>query len=75
MNKIKSSNPKLGLISNIGNPHNFTSKHTLAIEDSGANIHLDKQYTTTMDPVIISNDMATRLPYGSTMESSHIAKL
>ena len=47
----------------------------LEIEDSGANIHLAKQATPTMAPLIISNDIKTRLPYVSTMESSHIATL
>ena len=28
-----------------------------------------------MDPVIISNEMTARLPYGNTMESSHIETL
>ena len=41
----------------------------------GTNIHLAKQATTTMAPVIMSNDMIVRLPDGSTMDSSHIATL
>ena len=47
----------------------------LAISDSGANIHLEKQATPTMAPVIMENDMKARLPYGITMESTHIAAL
>ena len=47
----------------------------LAIADSDANIHLAKQSTTRMAPVIMSNEMTARLPDGSTMESSHIATL
>ena len=47
----------------------------LEITDSGVNIHIAKQATPSMDPVIISNDMTARLPDGSTMESSHIATL
>ena len=47
----------------------------LAIADLGVNINLAKQSTTTMEPVIIPNEMTARLPYGITMESSHIAKL
>ena len=47
----------------------------LAISDSGANIHLQKQATTTMAPVIISNYTTSRLPDVSKMESSHIATL
>ena len=43
--------------------------------DSGENIHLAKQATTTMALVIISNDMTARLSYGSTMELLHIATL
>ena len=40
----------------------------LAIVDSGANIHLSKKATTTISPVIISNNMTARLPDGSTMD-------
>ena len=69
MNKIKTSNPKLSLINNIGTSPNSPSKHTLAIEDSGENTHLAKQYTPTMDPVMMSRYMTERLTYGSTMES------
>ena len=47
----------------------------LEISDSGANIHLAKQSTKTMAPVIISNDTTARLPNGSKIESSHIATL
>ena len=47
----------------------------LAIADSGANIHLEKQSKTTMAPVIMSNKMKSRLPDGITMESSHIMTL
>ena len=56
-------------------PPNYPSKNTLAIADSGANIHLTKQSTTTMAPVIISNYMTARLPYGNTIQSSHIVTL
>ena len=47
----------------------------LAIADSDTNIHLAKQATTTIIPVIIPNDMTARLPYGSTMESLYISTL
>ena len=47
----------------------------LALADSGENIHLTKQATTTMVPVIISNDMTERLVYGSTLDQSHIATI
>ena len=39
------------------------------------NIHLAKQATTTMNPVVMSNEMAERLPYGRKMKSSHIVTL
>ena len=42
----------------------------LAITDLGTNTHLAKQATNTMAP-----EIASRLPYGSIMESSHIVKL
>ena len=69
------SNPKISLINCIGNPPNPPSNNILEISDSGANIHLAKQATTTMAPVIMSNEMTARIPDGSTTESSHIAKL
>ena len=47
----------------------------LEIADSGANIHLAKQASTKMAPVIMSNEMTARITYGSTMDSSHIATL
>ena len=68
MNKIKVSTSKLSLINNIGNPPNSPSKHTISIADSGVSIHLSKQDTTTMVPVIMPKDMTEKLPYGSTME-------
>ena len=46
-----------------------------AIAESGANIYLAKQATPTMAPVVFVNDMKARLPYGITMESTHIATL
>ena len=47
----------------------------LEIADSGVNIHLAKQSTPTMAPIIMENYMKASLPYGSTMESKHIATL
>ena len=47
----------------------------LAITNSGANIHLARQATPTMAPVIMENETKARLPDGSTMESTHIATL
>ena len=47
----------------------------LTIEEMGYNIQLAKQATTSMAPIIMSNGMTSRLPDGSTMESSHIATL
>ena len=41
------------LIHIIVNPPNSPSKYLLAITDSGANVHLTKQFTKTMDPVIM----------------------
>ena len=67
VNEIKISSPKTSLINNIWNPHNSPSKHMLEIADSGMNIHLAKKATTTIDPVIISNYMTARLPYGNTI--------
>ena len=67
--KSKMSNPKISLINCIGIPPKPSSKNTLEIADSGANIHLEKQATRTMASVIISNDMTERLPDGSTMDS------
>ena len=56
MNKIKVITPKRSLIDNIGTPSNSPSKCTLAIVDSGENVHIAKQATPTMDPVTISKD-------------------
>ena len=73
MNKIEISNPKTTLTNCIDTPPN-TSNNMLAIADSGANIHLEKQATTTMAPIIMSNKMTARLPYGrkwSTHTSQH----
>ena len=47
----------------------------LEITDSGANIHLARQATPTMAPVIMDNEMKSRLQYGGTMDSTHIATL
>ena len=63
------------MINCIRTPPNSPSKNTISISESGANIHLEKQATTTMAPIIISNYMTTRLIDGSTMESSHIVTL
>ena len=72
IDKIGINNPKFSLINCIGNQPNSNSKNTLEIKESGANIHLSKQSSTTMPPSIISNGMTARLPYGITVESSHI---
>ena len=42
----------------------------LSIEDSGMSIYLSKQEITTMEPVIMSNEMTARQSDGRTMESS-----
>ena len=73
MNKIKISNPKISLINCINNPPNPTSNNMLSIEDSGANLHIAKQATSYMSPVIMSTEMTARLTYGITVESLHIA--
>ena len=75
MNKIYISNPKICLINCIDTPPNPPSNNMLAIAESGANLHPEKQATTTMAPVIMPNEMTERPPYGSTMEYSHIATL
>ena len=62
MNEIKMSTPKISLIDNIGTPPNYPRKYTLAISDSGANIHLENEITVIMSPVILSKDMTVRPP-------------
>ena len=62
MNKIEISNPKISLINCIDNPPNTTSNNMLEIADSGVNIHLEKQATTEVDPIIMSNEMTSRIP-------------
>ena len=47
----------------------------LAILDSGVNMHISIQATYTMAPVIMENEMKSRLPDGIPMESTHIATL
>ena len=43
--------------------------------DSGTNIHLENQATPTINPVIMPEDMKSRVKYGRTMDSSHVATL
>ena len=74
-NKIKISHPKISLIHCINTPPNTPSNIMLEIADSGANIHLSKKSTTKTALVIMSTEMATRLPEGSKMESSRIVTL
>ena len=47
----------------------------LVITDSGTNVHLSKQATTTMVPVIIPSYITSMLTDSITMELSHIATL
>ena len=47
----------------------------LAIADSSVNIHLARQANRKMSPVIMDNQMKSRLPDVSTMELTHIATL
>ena len=49
------SKPKISLINYIDTPHNPTITNMIAIADSGANIHLSRQTTHTMAPVITEN--------------------
>ena len=44
----------------------------LEIADTGANIHLAKQATPKLAPVIMDNETEARLPDGSTIELTHI---
>ena len=75
MNKIKISTPKISLFNNIKTPPTYSIKCTLAITDSGANIHIENKITPKIALVIISNNMNARILYGITMGSSHIATL
>ena len=65
----------MSLINYIGSPLNYSSKNMLTISDSGVNINPKQEFTTTMDPVIISNNMTERLQDGTTMELSHIGTI
>ena len=56
-------------------PSNPTSTNMLSITDSGAYIHLARQATPTMAPVIMDNEMKAILTDGSTMDSTHISTL
>ena len=47
----------------------------LAVADYGANIHIARQSTPTMAPVIMDNEIKTILPDGKNMESTHVATL
>ena len=47
----------------------------LAIADYGANIHLARQATPTMSPVVMDNEIKARLTDGRTVESKYIATL
>ena len=69
------SNTKISLMNCIGTPTYSPGNNTLEISDSGANIHLSKQSTTTTTHVIISNEMTVRLQDVITMDSSHIETL
>ena len=75
VNKIEISNPKISLINYIDTPTNPTSTNMLAITDLCANIHPEIQATHTTTPVMMENEMKSRLPYESTIESTHIETL
>ena len=74
-NKIEISNPKISLINYIDTPPNPTNTNMLEIEDSGVNIHIARQATPTMAPVIMENETKARLPDGRTIDYTHIATL
>ena len=57
VNEIKMSNPKIILINFIYTPSNQNTTNMLEISDSGANIHLERQDTLRMAPVIMDNEM------------------
>ena len=61
------SNPKIILINQINTPPNLNSTTMLAIADSGANIHLSRQATPTMDSLIMYHEMKARILDESTM--------
>ena len=63
-NKIKIINPKISLINHIDTPTNTTSTNMLVIVDSGTNIHLSRQATHTMSPVIMDIEMNRWNHYG-----------
>ena len=55
MGRIGINNPTISLIYFINTPPNPPSNNMLSITESGAKIHLVKQSTTTMAPVILSD--------------------
>ena len=57
VNEIKMSNPKIILINFIYTPLNPNTTNMLEIADSGANIHLARQATPRMAPVLMDNEM------------------
>ena len=57
INKIEISNPEISLIKCVVTPRNSPSKNKLEIADPVENIHLPKQATEKMTPVIISNNI------------------
>ena len=56
-------------------PPNPTITNILGIAYSGANIHLSRQATPTLIPVLMDNEIKARLSDGRTMYSTHIATL
>ena len=53
VNKIVISIPKISSINYIDIPPNPTSTNMIKIADSDPNIHISRQYTTTMAPIIM----------------------
>ena len=65
---------KIGLAYSISSPSNIAPFiKNIAIEDSGANIHLENTAEPTIYPQKSKKTMNTRLPYGSTTVSTHVA--
>ena len=57
VNKIEFSNPIISLINYIDAAPNSISTKMLAIADSGVNIHLARQATPKMSPIVMENEM------------------
>ena len=74
-NKIKIRTLNIILINDIGTQTNSTTNYTLAISDSGENIHIANKATPKIYPVIMSKKITEMLPDGSKMEFSYVATI